>query len=227
MKKLVNGLKFFWLPLFVGVFYVYAQNEPSNRFGPRLAAQFADGVKVYNEARYDQAKDVFNRIVSLGPQNKLFTAALLMQARSDLNLGNNSAAHKNLQRLIDLPQPSRYKEHAHFLLGQIAFAEEDFSEAAGGYPWIFKEMKHFMEKGERLGPPDIEERIRVVRQHLKHSLEWKGPKLGVLEMRRHYTNYFKSFPGIKKYRMLLVTEDEPATLYEVLDQIEERYSALV
>ncbi len=96
--------------------------------------------------------------------------------------------------------------------------------ASIGNPWIFKEIKHFVKTGEKLPPPNIKERVRVVKQHLKHSLEWKGPKLGVLEMRRHYTNYFRSYPHIKPYRSKLVTMDNPEDIIGILNQIEERYS---
>ena len=61
--------------------------------------------------------------------------------------------------------------------------------ASIGYPWIFREIKHYFNTGEKLADPTVEERVAAARQHLQHSLEWKGEKLGVLEMRRHYTNY--------------------------------------
>ena len=95
--------------------------------------------------------------------------------------------------------------------------------ASIGYPWIFREIKHFLETGELLPPPTTSERVDAARQHLARSLEWKGPKLGVLEMRRHYTNYFKGYPGIKDYRSRLVTEDDPAVLFAILDEIGEAY----
>lgn len=98
--------------------------------------------------------------------------------------------------------------------------------ASIGYPWIFREIKHFFATGEILPPPDIEERVRVARQHLSDSLAWKGPKLGVLEMRRHYAPYFRDLPNIKPYRARLVTEMEPDTLFAVLDEIENVYSDL-
>jgi len=96
--------------------------------------------------------------------------------------------------------------------------------ASIGNPWIFREIKHYFKTGEILPPPTVHERVDAARQHLKHSIEWKGLKLGVLEMRRHYTNYFRGFRHIKPYRMKLVTEFEPEVLYGVLDQIEERYT---
>jgi len=98
--------------------------------------------------------------------------------------------------------------------------------ASIGYPWIFREIKHYFETGEILAPPTITERVNAARQHLKHSIEWKGEKLGVLEMRRHYTNYFRGFRNIKPVRMQLVTNHDPNVLFEILDQIEERYSVM-
>ncbi|RYD73799.1 MAG: tRNA dihydrouridine synthase DusB, partial [Sphingobacteriales bacterium] len=80
--------------------------------------------------------------------------------------------------------------------------------AAIGYPWIFREVKHFFKTGEHLPGPTIEERIDVCRTHLDKSLEWKGPKTGIFEMRRHYANYFKGLPDFKPYRMRLVAEPD-------------------
>ena len=96
--------------------------------------------------------------------------------------------------------------------------------ASIGYPWIFKEIKHFWETGELLAPPTIHERVRAAKQHLSDSLSWKGPKLGVLEMRRHDTAYFRDLPHIKPYRAKLVTLMEPTDLFEVLSEIEAGYS---
>lgn len=98
--------------------------------------------------------------------------------------------------------------------------------ASIGYPWIFREVKHFFATGELLPAPDIEERVRAARQHLGDSLGWKGPKLGVLEMRRHYAPYFRDLPNIKPFRARLVTEMEPAVLFEILEEIGEVYSGM-
>lgn len=98
--------------------------------------------------------------------------------------------------------------------------------ASIGYPWIFREIKHFFETGELLPPPDIRERVAAARQHLQDSLAWKGLKLGVLEMRRHYSPYFQGLPNIKPYRTRLVTEMDPALLFEILEEIEYVYANL-
>jgi tRNA-dihydrouridine synthase B len=83
--------------------------------------------------------------------------------------------------------------------------------AAIGYPWIFDEIKHFMKTGEHLASPTIEDRIAVCRKHLQKSVEWKGPVVGINEMRRHYANYLKGLPNIKEFRnqlVILKTEEE-------------------
>src|SRR5215210_1178249 len=77
--------------------------------------------------------------------------------------------------------------------------------AAIGYPWIFNEIKHYVQTGELLPPPTIKERVAVCKKHLRKSFEWKGPVVGINEMRRHYTNYLKGMPNIKEYRSKLVT----------------------
>ncbi len=96
--------------------------------------------------------------------------------------------------------------------------------ASIGYPWIFREIKHYFATGELLEPPSVAERVRAARQHLTDSIAWKGPKLGVLEMRRHYGPYFRDLPNIKPYRHRLVTEMEPEVLFAILAEIEEVYS---
>ncbi len=96
--------------------------------------------------------------------------------------------------------------------------------ASIGYPWIFREIKHYFATGELLEPPPVAERVRAAKQHLTDSIAWKGPKLGVLEMRRHYGPYFRDLPNIKPYRNRLVTEMAPEVLFAILDEIEEVYS---
>ena len=96
--------------------------------------------------------------------------------------------------------------------------------AAIGYPWIFREVKHFFKTGEYLAGPTIEERIEVCRTHLDKSLEWKGPKTGIFEMRRHYANYFKGLPDFKPYRMRLVAEPDINNIYSILEEVAEKFA---
>lgn len=95
--------------------------------------------------------------------------------------------------------------------------------AAIGYPWIFREVQHFLKTGEELAPASPLERVEVAREHLQRSLEWKGRHRGVVETRRHYTNYFRGFPNIKPLRLKLVTSYEPNELFDTLDEIAEKY----
>ncbi len=99
--------------------------------------------------------------------------------------------------------------------------------AAIGYPWIFREIKHFIATGEKRADPTIEERVEVARKHLQKSLEWKGPIAGINEMRRHYANYLKGLPSIKDYRAKLVRITDPAEIEAVLDEIKEQYKGMV
>ena len=91
--------------------------------------------------------------------------------------------------------------------------------ASIGYPWIFNEIKHYLATGEKLSPPDLNERVRICKLHFTKSLEWKGEKLGILEMRRHYSNYFKGLPHFKEHRMKLVTSEDATEINELLDSI--------
>jgi nifR3 family TIM-barrel protein len=92
--------------------------------------------------------------------------------------------------------------------------------ASIGYPWIFNEIKHFMATGEHLSPPSLSDRVSIARQHLEMSVRWKGEGLGIAEMKRHYSNYFKGIPNMKEYRMKLVTSFNLAEILEVLQYIE-------
>ena len=95
--------------------------------------------------------------------------------------------------------------------------------AAIGYPWIFNEIKQFLKTGEHLPPPTIQQRVDVIRQHLYRSVEWKGMKAGINEMRRHYTNYLRGLPNIKEFRLKLVTISETEEIDEVLNQVVKQY----
>lgn len=95
--------------------------------------------------------------------------------------------------------------------------------AAIGYPWIFNEIKHYIQTGEHLPPPTIQQRVDVIRQHLHRSVEWKGLKPGINEMRRHYTNYLKGLPNVKEFRLKLVTISEVEQIDEVLQEIVKYY----
>lgn len=96
--------------------------------------------------------------------------------------------------------------------------------ASIGYPWIFNEIKHFLNTGIHLPKPTLQNRVEVCLTHFTKSLEWKGPKLGVLEMRPHYTNYFKGIDHFKDTRMKLVTTENIDEIKQILLEIPEKYS---
>ena len=95
--------------------------------------------------------------------------------------------------------------------------------AAIGYPWIFREIKHYFATGELLSPPTIADRVAAARNHLIWSVEWKGERQGVWEMRRHYANYFKGLPNFKEHRQRLVTLDSAAEIVTALEEIVAKY----
>lgn len=99
--------------------------------------------------------------------------------------------------------------------------------AAIGYPWIFREIKHFVKTGEILPPPTVEERIAICERHLVKSTEWKGEKLGILEMRRHYASYLKGLPNVKEFRMKLVNSDNLQEILETLARLKEEQLQLI
>ncbi len=91
--------------------------------------------------------------------------------------------------------------------------------AAIGYPWIFNEIKHYLKTGEMLPPPTLQDRMKVCLSHLNFSVEWKGERQGILEMRRHYTNYFKGIPNFKPFRTQLVEELDYQRILSILDEV--------
>lgn len=122
---------------------------------------------------------------------------------------------------IDTPQKALEYKNRYGVDGVM------IGRAAIGYPWIFREIKHFLRTGAELAPPTIEERIGICRRHLIRSVEWKGEKLGVLEMRRHYASYLKGLPNVKEYRMKLVNAHTRDEVQEILDQLQEAQLAQV
>lgn len=116
---------------------------------------------------------------------------------------------------IDTPQKALEYKNRYGVDGLM------IGRAAIGYPWFFREVKHFLQTGDMLAPPAIEERVAVCREHLLKSVEWKGEKLGILEMRRHYAAYLKGLPHAKDYRMRLVNSLDKDELLQILHELQE------
>ena len=95
--------------------------------------------------------------------------------------------------------------------------------ASIGYPWFFREVKHYFETGKLLDPPTMIERLEAARRHLQMAIDWKGDKLGVFETRRHYTNYFKGIPHFKEHRMKMVTSDDAKDVFKAFDEAEKEF----
>lgn len=120
---------------------------------------------------------------------------------------------------IDSPQKAKEYKERYGVDGIM------IGRAAVGSPWVFREIKHYLATGEILPSPDVAERVRVCREHVDFSIRWKGDRLGVFEMRRHYANYFRSLPDFKPFRTRLVEADTVAEIHAILDEVSEVFSA--
>jgi tRNA-dihydrouridine synthase len=92
--------------------------------------------------------------------------------------------------------------------------------ASIGNPWVFREIKHFVKTGQALAGPTLMERLEACKTHFTKSLEWKGPVVGLVEMRRHYANYFKGIPHFKEFRMRLVSSMDVLEIEEIFNELE-------
>ena len=122
---------------------------------------------------------------------------------------------------IDCPQKAVEYKNRYGVDGMM------IGRASIGYPWIFNEIKHFIKTGEVLPPPGLQERVRATKKHLDFSIQWKGPKLGVFEMRRHYANYFKGLPDFKPFRTRLVEAPTYDDILEILNEVATVYSGMI
>lgn len=122
---------------------------------------------------------------------------------------------------IDSPEKAKLYRERYRVDGMM------LGRASIGYPWIFREIKHFLKTGEKLAPPSLEERLETVRKHLTFSIEWKGPRQGIFEMRRHYTNYFKGIRNSKNIRTQLVEAVTADQVEEILSQVPEQLQVAV
>jgi tRNA-dihydrouridine synthase B len=116
------------------------------------------------------------------------------------------------------PQAAKYFKDTYHVDGLM------IARGSYGNPWIFRDIKHYLATGELLPLPDIHERVRICRIHLERSVEWKGGRVAINEIRKHYSDYFKGYPDFKKFRMELMQAYEPALVFEILTRIERYYS---
>ena len=113
---------------------------------------------------------------------------------------------------------------AKYLLNTYGVDGLMIGRATYGNPWIFQEIKHYLKTGDLLEKPDIHERIRVVKIQLKRSVEWKGERTGIIEMRKHWGNYFKGYPNFKPFKLKLMAFETYAEVLTVLEEIEKSYT---
>ncbi len=118
---------------------------------------------------------------------------------------------------VSSPEAAKRMRDAYGLDGAM------IGRASIGYPWFFNEVKHYLKTGTHLTPPTMEERVEAAKRHLEMAIAWKGPKLGVFETRRHYTNYFRGIPNFKPYRLKMVTSDEAADVFAALEEVLEKF----
>ena len=174
--------------------------------------------------------EVAERLQDIGVQ------ALTVHARTRAQMYKGHSDWSHIQRIkenpritmpifgngdIDSPEKALEYKNKYGLDGMM------IGRAAIGYPWIFNEIKHYFATGEKLAPPSMNDRIEAARNHLIWSIEWKGERLGINEMRRHYTNYFKGIHGFKEYKQKLVTTDGINQLLDVFTEIEQVYTDYV
>lgn len=122
----------------------------------------------------------------------------------------------------DVDSPQRALEWYH----QFKVDGVMIGRASIGYPWIFREIKHFAATGEHLPPPTFEERLEVCKIHFEESLAWKGERYGMYEMRRHYANYFRGMPDFKPWRTKLVTMEKTSEIFEIFEELRGVYAGM-
>jgi nifR3 family TIM-barrel protein len=171
--------------------------------------------------------EVAERLQDIGVQ------ALTVHARTRAQMYKGSADWSHIARVksnpritmpifgngdIDSPEKALEYKNKFGLDGMM------IGRAAIGYPWIFKEIKHYFKTREHLAQPTMFDRIEAARNHLTWSMDWKGERVGIVEMRRHYTNYFKGVSNFKEHRLKLVTLENAESLFNALNEIQEVYA---
>ncbi len=171
--------------------------------------------------------EVAERLQDIGVQ------ALTVHARTRAQMYKGHSDWSHIQRIkenpritmpifgngdIDSPEKALEYKNKYGLDGMM------IGRAAIGYPWIFNEINHYFKTGEHLAQPTMTDRIEAARNHLTWSMDWKGERVGIVEMRRHYTNYFKGIPNFKEHRLKLVTLESAEALFNALDEIQDVYS---
>ena len=177
-----------------------------------------DSIKIVEVA--ERLQDVGCAAISIHGR----TRAQMYKGNADWNLianvKNNSRMHIPVFGNGDVNSPERAME----MRDEYGLDGAMIGRASIGNPWFFNQVKHFMKTGIHLPSPTIEDRVEVARRHLEMSVAWKGEVLGVLETRRHYTNYFKGYDNFKPYRTRMVTSNHSHEVYAVLSEVLENFA---
>ena len=133
---------------------------------------------------------------------------------------------KNNQRMYipvfgngDVNTPERAKE----MRDDFGLDGAMIGRSSIGNPWFFNQVKHFLKTNNHLALPTITERVEAAKKHLQMAIDWKGERLGIVETRRHYTNYFKGIPHFKPYRLKMVTTDDAKGVFAIFDEVIEKF----
>ena len=110
-------------------------------------------------------------------------------------------------------------EHAKKMRDDFGLDGAMIGRASIGNPWFFNQVKHFFRTRVHMDQPSIQDRVAVAKRHLEMSIDWKGDVLGVLETRRHYSNYFKGIKNFKPYRTAMVTANDPQEVFNTFDRV--------
>ena len=118
-------------------------------------------------------------------------------------------------------------EKAELMRDQYGLDGAMIGRSSIGNPWFFNQVKEYFKTGKHAKKPSILERIKVARRHLEMSIKWKGERLGILETRRHYSNYFKGIQDFKQHRTKLVTLETVSELMDVFTMLEQENETFV
>lgn len=177
-----------------------------------------DSIKILEVA--ERLQDVGCKAISIHGRTRVQMYKGDADWRPIAEVKNNQRMHIPVFGNGDVDSPERAME----MRDKYGLDGAMIGRASIGYPWFFREVKHYFKTGKHLAPPTMQERVDAARRHLEMAIAWKGPKLGVFETRRHYTNYFKGIPHFKEYRMKMVTSDEAKDVFAAFDEVEEKFA---
>ena len=172
-----------------------------------------DSIKIVEVA--ERLQDVGAKAISIHGR----TRAQMYKGDADwkpiADVKNNPRMHIPVFGNGDVDSPERAME----MRDRYGLDGAMIGRASIGNPWFFNKVKHYFEKGIHCYPPSLKDRVEVARRHLEMSIAWKGEVLGVLETRRHYTNYFKGIPNFKPYRTAMVTAIDPNEVFDIFNRV--------